>query len=191
MHVIILRLSSKKPTKIPPKMVATTSLRLGCDMKPHVQNLPFAFTWTANEMYLTVSHARLRVYRISFPPAVSKHQEVLSATASTDTTCPESKDFKITVPKECIFLPRSSRNRSVQFFPPDLLGGNSVVIIGPRHDKHPMPPISLYLKGNDLGSWVPVEDKEGEGMLHMPQKRLQGQFEEFDEEQDCDLIPFD
>jgi hypothetical protein len=190
MHVMVLRLSSSKPTKIPPKMVATTSFRLGCDMKPHVQELPFAFTWSATELYLTVSHARLRIYRITLPSAVPKSQGVPSTTTSA-IDAPMANEFKIMAPKECIFLPRSSRNRSVQFFPPDAPGANSVVIIGPRHDKHPTPPICVYLKDQDLGSWVPIEDKEGESMLHMPQKRLQGQFEEFDEEQDCDLIPYD
>jgi hypothetical protein len=189
MHVMILRLSSKKPTKIPPKMVATTSLRLGCDMKPHVQILPFAFTWSATELYLTISHSRLRVYRITLPSPAAKPE--VPSTMDSEGEVPKPNEFTITVPKECIFLPRSSRNRSVQFFPPDAPGANSVVIIGPRHDKHPTPPIGVYLKDHDLGGWVPVEDKEGEGMLHMPHKRLQGQFEEFDEEQDCDLIPFD
>ncbi|KAL5320545.1 hypothetical protein ACEPPN_011354 [Leptodophora sp. 'Broadleaf-Isolate-01'] len=190
MHVMLLKLSSKKPTKIPPKMVASTSLRLGYDMKLHVQNLPFAFTWTRNDLYLTVSHSRLRVYRISFP-GTALGQESSSSTAPENGIRAESKDFTVTVPSKCIFLPRSSRNRAVQFFPPDLPGQNSVLIIGPRHDKHPTPPIGVYLKEDDLGNWISVEDKEGEGMLHTPQKRLQGQFEEFDEDLDCDLIPFD
>jgi hypothetical protein len=47
------------------------------------------------------------------------------------------------------------------------------------------------LKDQDLGGWVPIEEKEGESHLHTPMKRLEGQFEQFDEEQDCDIIPFD
>ncbi|KAH7364600.1 hypothetical protein BKA65DRAFT_141598 [Rhexocercosporidium sp. MPI-PUGE-AT-0058] len=191
MHVIILKLSSKKPTKIPPKMVASTSLRLGYDMKHHVQNLPFAFTWTRNDLYLTVSHSRLRVYRIAFPRTVLGRQEISPSSTPEVDTNNDSRAFTVTVPSKCIFLPRSSRNRSVQFFPPDVPGQNSVLIIGPRHDKHPTPPIGVYLKGDDLGNWISLEDKEGEGMLHTPHKRLQGQFEEFDEDLDCDLIPFD
>jgi hypothetical protein len=35
-----------------------------------------------------------------------------------------------------------------------------------------------------------VEDKEGESQLLTPMKGLDGQFEPFDEEQDCDVIPF-
>lgn len=191
MHVMMLRLSSKKPMKIPPKMVASTSLRLGYDMKHHVQNLPFAFTWTTNDLFLTVSHSRLRVYRISFPEAVLGAQKPVSPAVHDDGTSHDPKTFTVTVPSECVFLPRSARNRSVQLFPPETPGQNSVLIIGPRHDKHPTPPISIYLKDNDLGNCIFVEDKEGEGILHTPHKRLQGQFEEFDEDLDCDLIPFD
>lgn len=185
LHVMILKLSSSKPTKIPPKLVATTSLRLGCGMRPHVQELPFAFTWSATDLYLTISYSRLRVYRITLPTSQS--------TVSTPTTDTDQKpnEFTITVPKECIFLPRSSRNRSVQFFPPDVEDAKSVVIIGPRYGNHPAPPIGVYLKDQDLGGWVPVEDKEGESQLHTPMKRLEGQFEQFDEENDCDIIPFD
>lgn len=164
-----------------------TTLRLGCGMRPHVQVLPFSFTWGATDLYLTISHSRLRVYRVALPTAQST-----VSTPTTDTTKSHNKEFAITVPKECIFLPRSARNRSVQFFPRDEEEANSVVIIGPRYGNHPLPSIGVYLKDRDLGGWVPVEDKDGEGQLHTPMKRLEGQFfEQFDEEQDCDIIPFD
>jgi hypothetical protein len=176
---MILKLSKHKPTKILPKLVATTSLRLGCGMRPHVQVLPFAFTWSATDLYLTISHSRLRVYRVTLP------------TTTTDTGPKPNDEFTIKVPKECIFLPRSARNRLVRFYPPETAGANSVVIIGPRYGNHPAPPVGVYLKEDDLGGWVLVEDKEGEGQLHTPMKRLEGQFEQFDEEQDCDIIPFD
>jgi hypothetical protein len=182
-----MKLSKSKPTKIPPKLFAMTSLRLGCGIRPHMQGLPFAFTWGADDLYLTISHSRLRVYRVSLPSAQST-----ASTPTTDTTQKPNNEFAVTVPKECIFLPRSARNRSVQFFPPDAEGANSVIIIGPRYGNYPAPSIGVYLKDQDLGGWVPLDDREGEGQLHTPMKRLEGQlFEQFDEENDCDIIPFD
>ena len=51
--------------------------------------------------------------------------------------------------------------------------------------------MGVHLTEQDLGGWVPVEEIDGEILLHTPMKRLEGQFEQFDEEQDCDIIPFD
>lgn len=101
-------------------------------------------------------------------------------------------DFTILVPRETIFLPRSSRNRSVQFFPPQLPEGKSTVIIGPRYGAHSSSAIGVYLSEKDLGGWVDVAEKEGEEVrLSGPLQRLEGQFEEFNAEPDCDIIPFD
>ena len=189
LHIMILKLSKSKPTKIPPKMVATTNFRLGCGIRPHVQVLPFAFTWKADDLYLTISQSRLRVYRFSLPTSTPQPAVLIS---TTDTTQKPKNEFSVTVPQEVIFLPRSARNRSVHFFPPDAEGGNSVVIIGPRFGRYPAPSIVVYLKDQDLGGWVPVENKEGEVQLHAPMKRLESQFfEQFDEEIDCDIIPFE
>lgn len=36
-----------------------------------------------------------------------------------------------------------------------------------------------------------MHDKEGEERMRPPKRRFTGAFEEFDEDDDCDIIPFD
>ncbi|KAK4158889.1 hypothetical protein QBC43DRAFT_362999 [Cladorrhinum sp. PSN259] len=64
-HVLILQLSASRPAMTEPKLVASTSCRLGCqDARSVVSTLPFAFTWTDSDLYMTVSDSHLRVYRV-------------------------------------------------------------------------------------------------------------------------------
>lgn len=97
------------------------------------------------------------------------------------------------MPKETVFLPHSARGRSVQFFPPAAPGCNAVVIVGPRYGQHPGPSIGLYPTEGQLGGWVPIDyaDSSGEAPTACRLRTLEGHFEEFDEEEDCDLIPFE
>jgi len=68
---------------------------------------------------------------------------------------------------------------------------SSILLIGPRYGAKPSPPISVYLSKKDLGKWVNVHDKEGEERMKPPRRRWTGAFEQFDEDDDCDIIPFD
>lgn len=68
---------------------------------------------------------------------------------------------------------------------------NSTLIIGPRYGPKASPPIGVYLSERDLGPWINVHDKEGEERMRPPKRRFTGAFEEFDEDDDCDIIPFD
>lgn len=36
-----------------------------------------------------------------------------------------------------------------------------------------------------------MHDKEGEERIRLPKRRFTGLFEEFDADDDCDIIPFD
>ena len=67
----------------------------------------------------------------------------------------------------------------------------STLIIGPRYGRNPSPPIGVYLTAKDLGPWINVHDKEGEERMRPPKRRFTGAFEEFDVDDDCDIIPFD
>lgn len=220
LHVLIMQLATNKPTRSPPKLIGSTTLQLGCGLKSHVQQLPFAFTWRESDLYFTMSSSRLRVYKVSLTDGGNtlKSPEMAGPGTSTlrGTTNGESfQDFcgaelcgpcepprlrragnasksmalTITVPKETIFLPRSSRSRSVQFIPPHTPSGRSPVVIGPRNGLNPDPPIVVYFDAEDLGSWVDLAVKEGEeSRLGGQQQRLEGRYETFDTEQDCDII---
>lgn len=186
---MVLRLSPRNPTKNPPKLLYSTNFRIGPCSKPIVQQLPFTFTWCPTELFVTLSDLRLRVYRVTLPtgenpqrgelPSLSKEETIYNSVASTLA--------------KRIYLPRSSKNRSVNYFPPYTPGGDSTVVIGPRYGRFPAPPIIVYLSDNDIGGWVPLSNGEGEAGAPMcaPRQALEGQLEDFVAEQDCDIIPFD
>ncbi|KAK8852333.1 vegetative incompatibility protein HET-E-1 [Apiospora arundinis] len=191
LHVMILQLSSTAPSHSLPKMVASTSVDLGCSAKTLVSTLPFAFTWTPSYLYVTMSDSTLRVFRVALDEW--KHVDQ-SQDPETPGAAPTAgiRRLQVTVPKETIFLPRSARTCSVQFFPAAGAGGKSKVIIGPRYGRNPGPPIGALLPDVELGGWVLPEKKEGGRRADsMSQKRLEGQLEEFDQEEDCDLILLD
>ncbi|KAF6814021.1 nacht and tpr domain protein [Colletotrichum sojae] len=186
LHVMILQLSSTSPSNSPPKMVSSANIELGCSVKTLVSTLPFAFTWTPSYLYVTMSHSTLRVYRVALndwkPSDLSKEE---SCTAKDS-----DRQLQITVPKETIFLPRSARVRSVQFFPALETNGDSKVIIGPRYGKNPEPPLAALLQDKDLGGWVLPSKKDGSCAANDTfQRRLEGRFEDFDSDEDCDIIP--
>ncbi|KAK8128523.1 hypothetical protein PG984_009631 [Apiospora sp. TS-2023a] len=181
-------LSSTEPSHKLPKMVASTSVDLGCSAKTVVSALPFAFTWTPSYLYVTMSDSSLRVFRVTLGDWKHANHtqtpEKTGAATNAGTRC-----LQVTVPKETIFLPRSARTRSVQFIPATKAGGKSKVIVGPRYGPNPGPPIGALLPDVELGGWVLPEQKEGGPRTDSAfQKRLEGQLEEFDHEVDCDLI---
>ncbi|KAL7795824.1 hypothetical protein V8C37DRAFT_30231 [Trichoderma ceciliae] len=189
-RVLLLRLSSKNPTSSPPKLLATKVHRLGCSYaRPFVPTLPFAFTWGANEVYLTLSDWYLNVRRIILPEVEQEQTQTQKSRPLED----RGNQFSVLALGETILLPRSARNRSVQFFPAKEADDSATVIIGPRYGRYPKPPIGVYLTGKDLGRWVPAKEEEREGnSSRVSMKRQLGLPEEpFDENDDCDLIPFD
>lgn len=190
LHVLVLQLSSSQPARNRPKLLASTSCRLGCSCaRAFVPTLPFAFTWGASDLYLTLSDSSLRVYRVLLPGIDAQSSE----TGSVDQVNKAEFKFTIKVPKEIILLPRSSRNRSVQFFPARTRDTKATVIIGPRYGQNPAPPIGVYLGEKDLGCWTDLDEMgDREGNVYSSQKTLGAQFEEpWDENKDCILIPFD
>ncbi|KAL4786824.1 hypothetical protein BJX76DRAFT_354825 [Aspergillus varians] len=183
-------------------------MRIGCSVPQLVHQLPFAFTWSDKYLYLTVSSSQLRLYRvdlemISKPDAhgryssgscrsspSSPHQTMKRKESYPQPSAPTSQPI-FSTPTESIFLPRSARDRAVQFFPsPVNEDGPSLVVVGPRYGTRPQPGMVVYLTDQDLGEWANIEAKEGDGAQQEPaHQRVVGRFEDFDEEEDCDLIP--
>ncbi|KAI0424043.1 hypothetical protein F5Y09DRAFT_354051 [Xylaria sp. FL1042] len=190
LHILVLQLSSSQPARNRPKLLTSKSCRLGCSCaRAFVPTLPFGFTWGASDLYFTLSDWYLHVYRVKLPEAEAQKPE-------RDGVEPEKKEtpkITILVPKEKILLPRSSRNRSVQFFPSMTRDTKNIVIIGPRYGHNPTPPIGVYLSEKDLGGWADITEMgDTEDNLISSQKTLGDNFEEpWDENKDCILIPFD
>ncbi|KAK4127573.1 hypothetical protein N657DRAFT_687820 [Parathielavia appendiculata] len=165
-------------------------------------DVPFAFTWRPHELYLTISDDRLRVYQVIFPRVQAPSTSTNSAEQRTNElrrtftdVTPENKPsalFNIRVPRETILLPRSSRNRAVQFFPAEEPCGNAAVIVGPRYGPTPAPPIGVYLRPVDLGGWVIVEESgAGETVLYESETKLEGRFPEMWDKSDWIFAPCD
>lgn len=192
LQVTVLRLSPSRPTRNPPKMLYSTGFRMGPCSNPIVQQLPFTFTWCATELFVTLSDLSLRVYRIHLPGGEMPVDGTTKAQAAPAPGIGPDVPTPCTLKKK-IYLPRSSKHRSVQYFPPHAPGGNATVIIGPRYGRFPAPAIGVYLSPEDLGEWVAVLNGErgnGAGAC-VPERALQGQLEDWDGEQDCDIIPFE
>lgn len=126
-------------------------------------------------MYVCLSGSTLRVYKI---PLAQPESEV--AYAAT-----------ITTPTEKVFLPRSAQDRTVQFFPPSGPGAPSTVIVGPHYGVKTALPICIYLQEKDLGRWINAQDEDHTNALKRLKRRAAGDFEPFDSDDDCDLIPMD
>ena len=201
-HVTAMRLSPTDPAKRRPTIISRQCHALGIWTKPYVSTLPYSWTWTPTATYFTMTGPKLRVYRIPLTSPQGALAEKQAAAKPKKPSC--CTPALITTPSETIFLPRSARERSVHFFPPRESsadkesqsttpgnGRNSTLIIGPRYGSKPSPPIGVYLSETDLGPWINIYDKEGEERMRPPKRRFTGAFEEFDEDDDCDLIPFD
>lgn len=203
-HITTMRLSSTNPAKGRPTIISRQCHALGIWSHPFVSILPYSWTWTPAAVYFTMTGFKLRVYRVPLP---SREDSSAERRTTAEASC--CSPALITTPRETIFLPRSARERSVHFFPcPELSSGvlgekikgpdsgvrnkpNSTLIIGPRYGPKASPPIGVYLSERDLGPWINVHDKEGEERMRPPKRRFTGAFEEFDEDDDCDIIPFD
>lgn len=202
LHIIILALSKKKPTRYQPTIAGSITLDIGCSVRPLFHQLPFALTWEASHLYFTVSSSQLRVYRIDLA-------EIVARGVVSDSVCPakrsrdgmtksgdgngRSQVAPVLTPKETIFLPRSARTRKVQFLPKaQVAGSRSVVIVGPLYGKRPRPGFCFYLTDEDLGDWIdPSEKEHDESRVLLGQQRFGNLYEQFDVEEDCDIIPCD
>lgn len=208
LHVLVLRLSSPNKPKIDPQLTGSATMQIGCSIPRISRQPPFAFTWTDKWLFLTVSSSTLRVYRTDLSMVTNSYcsgkrvsSTVPESSPSTSYILP-SKDSHpqpldvpsrsiFTTPDKIIFLPRSSINRAVQFFPnPVDEGGPSSVIVGPRFGKHPQPGMIVYLTEQDLGVWQNIANKECDGARQeSAHLRVAGRFEVFDTEEDCDIRP--
>lgn len=207
--VLTYRLSERKTTRSPPSLIYRTRMSLGQTESLSVSRLPFTLTWTAEELYFTVSDVTLRVSRI----------RLFKDTSLTG----ETRDTRdVLVPQKTTFLPNTARRRQVHFYPQGLGNLDARVIIGsesrPRNensilsdakffgvqteegdscataDVHGLrgmlsPPVGCYLTDSDIGHWV-----NSKTVTEIPADlgigRMDRKLEIFNPEDDCDLEPY-
>ncbi|KAG0704006.1 hypothetical protein DFH29DRAFT_1068311 [Suillus ampliporus] len=112
------RLSRRKTSRSPPTLIHRIRVKLGSKESLSVTKLPYTVTWTPKDIYITCSDMVLRVYRIPlFKPAKEAQQE----------------EDVVLMPRKPVFLPESSSNRQVHYFPsksnPDGRGESTARII--------------------------------------------------------------
>lgn len=170
-----LRISSQEPHTHRPTLVTKQVHNLGIWKKLFFPTIPYTWTWTQANVYFSINGLTLRVYKIALPVPGLKVWE----------------DVPITTPSETVFLPHSAQERSVQYFPPRRPGNPSTVIIGPCYGAEPAPAIGVYLQDQDLGKWMDAKEKDDLNSLRGLKRRATGKFEDFDTDDDCDIIPYD
>jgi hypothetical protein len=186
------RLSLHKTARSPPRLLFRTSVSLGRASSISVSSLPYTFTWTPKELYVTTRGETLNVCRIPL------FRQTLDNSVSS--ICYGQKE---------IFLPRTAASRNVYYFPPPqgakrgkedqatvIIGSHSSIpsqgLVVPKYQASL--PIGFYLSENsDLGGWgcrAAPKELGGRKKENRAGGRLQGKFEKFDLTEDCDIVPY-
>ena len=196
MLVLTYRLSTSKPTRSPPFLLHRVKLDLGKhEGRLSVSQLPFAFTWTSRDLFISRRGTNLEVFRIQL------------FGECTDDGLPSEQS--VLVPSKKTILPDSAAFRDVYFVPlSDDHKGASMVVVGSetrvkaalvedlvqlglpdeiselQKKRTLAPSIGAMLQAEDIGGWI-----RGEG-ISVPQGHSMGNLdmrkEKFDPVDDCD-----
>jgi hypothetical protein len=179
------RLSADRTMSCPPKEVVRTKVQLGQWRRQRLASHPFSITWATDYAYLVVSGEKLCVYRM--PLRKLKTRNGGSGGCGVD---PDPQELPATPANEVV-LPRSARSRRVQFFPGRRPASDGIVVVGPRDGDQPAGAFVIYLPAGSLGDWKPVDEASEMDISDESRRGREPLFEDFDAEDDCDLIPFD
>ncbi|KAI0062760.1 hypothetical protein BV25DRAFT_1943480 [Artomyces pyxidatus] len=175
------RLSSRKTTRSPPSLVHRVKVDLGGHATLTVSRLPFTFTWTTTDVFVTHNANRLTVYRVAL-------------FRDANTCAPAAPEQNVLVPKNRTFLPDTADSRDVHFVPSNdgthacviLATEMTEAMVGDASGTRGMlsPPVGCFLRKEDLGGWIRSEDvpmPKGQGVGKLDRRR-----EKFDPIEDCD-----
>lgn len=211
------RLSSRKTERCPPRLCFRTTVALGKRVKLHVANPPYTLTWTATELYVASGEETLSVIKIPLfyhtSPNTQKERTYNPICYSQGTVYLPRMDLSRRVqyfpppkPQEPTdsgtfpsARPRRSKHRTSS--KARLVISSHCSIPAQRHFVHHSlmsPPIVVYLdEDKDLGPWTckpPSTDKLAgrtkADRINPLAGRLRSRFENFDRNEDCDIVPF-
>ncbi|KAJ4371362.1 hypothetical protein N0V83_004579 [Neocucurbitaria cava] len=212
------RLSVRKTTRSPPRLIYRTTIDLGSAPTLKISSSPYTLHWTDETLYLTTRAQTLNVMRIPLFPDAEK--------PGRGSVC---------YIQQHVYLPRTIESRTLHFFPPPspssssrapstqskspgaslqpikqntmakiIIGSHSAVpsqgLLVPRYQVSPPMGVLLH-EERDLGGWKCKAvvlggscsgdgGEEGKQRLNNAGGRLQGKFETFDRTEDCDIVPF-
>ena len=214
LRISTYRLSSKKTTRAPPKLVFQTAINLSPDFMRRnlsVSSLPYTLTWTDSYVYVTESRPCLRVYRVPLYQAVREADKTEDSPKAVFTNSGD------------IFLPRSAAGRKVYFFPetdpgkekkskskPDKERYVATAIIAAQKCSTGLfstadsvsdaciertPPQGIHLTASNMGHWESAEGHRGDikGLKRAETWKggqLLAKYEKFDRSEDCDIVPY-
>ncbi|OSS43254.1 hypothetical protein B5807_12091 [Epicoccum nigrum] len=174
----------KGASRLPQLLPSQQVLALGKWPLTAVSRLPYTMIWTDMHLYVTLSARVLKVFKIA------RHVHVEKGMSDAASSCLHRTGGFQTLEK-MVILPASARTRSVHFWPPRDYGdkkAHAKLVLGSLSGTSPEPPIVVYLKQEDIGDWVDVEDPTVCSKEEAPRIRVDPNLEGFDEEDDCDLI---
>ncbi|KJA21807.1 hypothetical protein HYPSUDRAFT_41683 [Hypholoma sublateritium FD-334 SS-4] len=211
MLALTYRLSSSKPTRSPPVLLHRVKVDLGKHEGPlSVSQLPFSFTWTPREIFVSRRGTYLDVFRI----------QLFGNLKHTGDSCPSEQTHKVSVAKKKTLLPDGAAFRDVLFVPlsddnngaymvivggetrakPEALLMKDLVVPGMRLDATESEisdgrkrqtlahSVGAILQAEDVGGWIEAEGilvPEGRSMGHLDMRK-----EKFDPVDDCDAEPY-
>lgn len=149
--VYTYRLCAQKPTRTPPYLVHTFTVR-AADLFEKARlypKFPYTLHWTRSHLYATRTSPALQVYRI---PLFQEEHDELDPRDNVGTQ----------FPKEAIPLPASAAEREVFFFPSEdgafahvVVGGLIVRNVGFSLPRNVVTPVGCVLNiEEDIGGWV-------------------------------------
>lgn len=212
LHVSTHRLSERKTSRSPPRLVFRTALSLPATYTETIQlsvsNLPYTITWAEKHIYVTHSETPLRVYRIPLFKEVEEMEITETAPKAVFVNAAE------------VYLPSSAETRKVYFFDRNsqahkkksknkeeyvaqvIIGAQNRIVVreglaeGARRCGQTLPQ-GVHLTESQFGKWEGVDMASGNSNVEKLERaetwkggQLDAKFERFDRSEDCDIVPY-
>lgn len=212
LHVSTHRLSERKTSRSPPRLVFRTALSLPATYTETIQlsvsNLPYTITWAEKHIYVTHSETPLRVYRIPLFKEVEEMEITKTAPKAVFVIAAE------------VYLPSSAETRKVYFFVRNsqaqkkksknkeeyvaqvIIGAQNRTVVreglaeGARRCGQTLPQ-GVHLTESQFGKWEGVDMASGNSNVEKLERaetwkggQLDAKFERFDRSEDCDIVPY-
>lgn len=209
LHVSTHRLSQRKTSRSPPRLVFRTALSLPATYTETIQlsvsNLPYTITWAEEHIYVTHSETPLRIYMMPLFKEVEEKEITETAPKAVFVNAAE------------VYLPSSAEMRKVYFFDRTSQTQKkksknkeqyvAQVVIGAQNRNAGLAegaqkcgqtlPQGVHLTESQFGKWEGVDMASGNSNVERLERaetwkggHLDAKFERFDRSEDCDIVPY-
>lgn len=212
LHVSTHRLSERKTSRSPPRLVFRTALSLPAVYTEMIQlsvsSLPYTLTWVEKHIYVTHSQTPLRVYRLPLFKTVEEMEITETAPKAvfvngSEVYLPSSVEMR-----RVYFLSgnlqtqkKKSKNKE-QYVAGVIIGAQNRTVVSagsaegaPRCGQ--VLPQGVHLTESQFGKWEGVDLTSGNSNVEKLERaetwkggHLDAKFERFDRSEDCDIVPY-